>query len=45
LLQAEPNDLEQIDQIKDQAPAIMEVIKAEAVRRRGGQAGEKKEGP
>jgi hypothetical protein len=44
LLQAEPNDLEQIEQIKEQVPAIMEAIKAEALRRRGGEAGEKREG-
>src|SRR5580704_8441837 len=36
LLQAELSDLEQIEQIKDQAPAIMEAIKAEAARRNGG---------
>jgi N utilization substance protein A len=36
LFQAELSDLEQIDQIKDQAPAIMEAIKAEAARRNGG---------
>ena len=36
LFQAELNDLEQIDQIKDQAPVIMEAIKAEAARRNGG---------
>ncbi len=45
LLQAELSDLEQIEQIKDQAPAIMEAIKAEKARRGGGGAGEKKEGP
>jgi N utilization substance protein A len=36
LFQAELSDLEQIDQIKEQAPMIMEAIKAEAVRRNGG---------
>jgi transcription termination/antitermination protein NusA len=45
LLHAETSDLEQIEQIKDQVPAIMEVIRAEAVRRGGGEAGGKKEGP
>jgi N utilization substance protein A len=35
LFQAELSDLEQIDQIKDQAPVIMEAIKAEAARRNG----------
>ncbi len=44
LLQAELSDLEQIEQIKDQAPAIMELIRAEAARRHGGEAGEKAEG-
>jgi predicted RecB family nuclease len=48
LLQAESSDLEQIlvqnEQIKEQAPAIMEAIRAEAARRHGGEAGEKKEG-
>jgi N utilization substance protein A len=44
LLQAESSDLEQIEQIKEQAPAIMQAIRAEAIRRRGGEAGEKKEG-
>src|SRR5580704_11640923 len=36
LFQAELSDLEQIEQIKEQAPAIMEAIKAEAARRNGG---------
>jgi hypothetical protein len=36
--------LEQIEQIKDQAPAIMKAIRDEADRRKGGQAGEKREG-
>jgi N utilization substance protein A len=45
LFSAELSDLEQIEQIKDQAPAIMEAIKAEATRRHGGETGEKKEGP
>ncbi len=44
LFQAELSDLEQIEQIKDQAPAIMEAIRAEAARRKGGEAGEKREG-
>jgi hypothetical protein len=44
LLQAELSDLEQIEQIKDQAPAIMKAIRDEADRRKGGQAGEKREG-
>src|SRR5580698_4797107 len=35
LFQAELSDLEQIDQIKDQAPVIMEAIKTEAARRNG----------
>jgi hypothetical protein len=43
LLHAELADLEQIEQIKDQAPAIMAAIKAEAARRNGGEAGEKPE--
>src|SRR5271157_5415438 len=43
LLQAELSDLEQIEQIKDQVPAIMEAIKSEATRRNGGEAGEKPE--
>jgi N utilization substance protein A len=38
LFQAELSDLEQIEQIKDQAPAIMQAIKAEFVRRHGGEA-------
>jgi N utilization substance protein A len=45
LFQAELSDLEQIEQIKDQAPAIMESIKAEAARRSGGDAGAKAETP
>jgi predicted RecB family nuclease len=44
LLQAELSDLEQIEQIKDQAPAIMEAIRTEAERRHPGEAAEKKEG-
>jgi transcription termination/antitermination protein NusA len=44
LLQAELSDLEQIEQIKEQAPVIMEAIRAEAARRHGGEAGEKREG-
>jgi N utilization substance protein A len=48
LLQAESSDLEQIlsqnDQIKEQAPAIMEAIRAEAGRRRSGEPAEKSEG-
>jgi len=44
LLQAELGDLEQIEQIKDQAPAIMEIIRAAAARRKSGDAGEKGEG-
>ncbi len=43
LFSAELSDLEQIDQIKDQAPAIMEAIKAEMARRGAGQSSEKKE--
>jgi hypothetical protein len=38
------SDLEQIEQIKDQAPAIMQAIRNEADRRKGGEAGEKREG-
>jgi N utilization substance protein A len=46
LFQAELSDLEQIDQIKEQAPAIMEAIKAEAARRNvGGEVGVKQETP
>ena len=44
LLQAELSDLEQIEQIKDQASAIIKAIRDEADRRRGGEAGEKREG-
>ena len=33
LLQAEAGDLEQIEQLKEQAPAIMEALRAEAARR------------
>ena len=36
-------DLEQIEQIKGQAPAIMAAIKAEAARRNGGEAAAKPE--
>jgi hypothetical protein len=36
LFQAEPSDLEQIEQIKGQVPAIVEAIKAEAARRNSG---------
>jgi hypothetical protein len=43
LLQAELADLEQIEQIKDQVPAIMAAIKSEASRRNGVEAGEKRE--
>jgi transcription termination/antitermination protein NusA len=45
LLQAELTDLEQIEQIKDQVPAIMAAIKSEAIRRDGGEASEKREAP
>jgi N utilization substance protein A len=46
LLHAEAGDLEQIDQIKDQVPAIIAAIKSEAVRRdSGGDAAEKREAP
>ena len=41
---AELGDLEQIEQIKDQAPAIMDAIKAEAVRRNLGEPVTKPEG-
>jgi N utilization substance protein A len=44
LLQAELSDLEQIEQIKDQAPAIMEAIRTEAARRQSGAAAQKSEG-
>jgi len=44
LFQAELSDLEQIEQIKDQAPAIFAAIRAELGRRQGGEAGEKREG-
>src|SRR5271156_217780 len=44
LLQAELSDLEQIDQIKDRAAAIMQAIRDEAARRKGGEGGEKREG-
>jgi N utilization substance protein A len=45
LLHAEASDLEQIEQIKDQVPAIMAAIKSEASRRDGGPAPENKEAP
>jgi len=45
LLQAELSDLEQIEQIKDQAPAIMAAIKAEKARRNKSEPPEKQEGP
>jgi transcription termination/antitermination protein NusA len=45
LFQAELNDLAQIDQIKDQAPAIMEAIKAEAARRNVSETAAKPESP
>jgi N utilization substance protein A len=44
VLQVELSDLEQIEQIKDQAPAIMEAIRAELGRRQTGPAGESREG-
>ena len=44
LLSAELSDLEQIDQIKDQAPVIMQAIRDYAERRKGGESGEKREG-
>jgi hypothetical protein len=44
LFQAELSDLEQIEQIKDQAPAIMKAIRDEADRRKGGEGAEKREG-
>jgi N utilization substance protein A len=44
LLQAELADLEQIELIKDHAPAIMEALRAEAARRAVVAAGEKREG-
>jgi N utilization substance protein A len=44
LFQAELSDLEQIEQIKAQAPAIMEAIRAEMTKRLGVQTGEQKEG-
>jgi len=44
LLQAELSDLEQIEQLKDQAPAIMEAIRTEAGRRHVGEVVEKREG-
>jgi hypothetical protein len=43
LFQAEASDLEQIEQIKDQVPAILAAIKAEAERRSGGEAPAKQE--
>jgi N utilization substance protein A len=45
LCQAELSDLEQIDQLKEQAPALMEAIKAEAARRNGGEASAQQETP
>ena len=45
LLHAEASDLEQIEQIKDQVPAIMAAIKSEATRRDSGPAPESKEAP
>ena len=44
VLPVELSDLEQIEQIKDQAPAIMEAIRAELGRRKSGAAGEHREG-
>jgi len=41
LINAELNDLEQIDAIKAQAPAIIEAVKAEAAKRTGTQSTEK----
>ncbi len=41
LLQAELSDLQQIEQIKDQAPAIMEAIRTEAARRHSGETAPK----
>jgi N utilization substance protein A len=41
LLQAELTDLQQIEQIKDQAPAIMEAIRTEAARRQSGETAQK----
>ncbi|MGP8201270.1 MAG: transcription termination factor NusA [Limisphaerales bacterium] len=43
LFQAEPSDLEQIEQLKGQVPAIVEAIKAEAARRNGVEAASKPE--
>jgi N utilization substance protein A len=45
LFQAELSDLEQIDQLKEQAPVIMAAIKAEAARRAGGAPSVKLETP
>ena len=45
LFQAESSDLEQIELIKGQSPAIMEAIKAEAARRNGGEIAAKPESP
>ena len=45
LLHAEASDLEQIEQIKDQVPAIMAAIKSEATRRDSGPVPESKEAP
>ena len=44
LLQAELGDLEQIEQIKEQAPAIIEALRAEAARRDASGGAEKREG-
>jgi len=44
LLQAELSDLEQIEQIKDQAAGIMEAIRAETDRRHIGETAEKNKG-
>jgi len=45
LLQAELSDLEQIEQIKDQAPAVMAAIATEAARRKGGGVGGQQDTP
>jgi N utilization substance protein A len=45
LFQAEASDLEQIELIKGQAPAIMEAIKAEAARRNVAETAAKPESP
>jgi N utilization substance protein A len=44
LLQAETADLEQIEQIKDQVPAIVEALHTEAARRTAAAPEQKKEG-